>query len=322
MTGTMVDEDTRRDTLAMLQRVHQQQQAEEVDTSVDDEEVGRLEGEEEEELARLVAAVGDDTLSLSSLSAEQQRQFLRAAHDGSLSRHIPIAVPWWVSKRGRQHSEGQGQEHETQEWEPEMERTLVQELEQVQSEETQQTTAFVRSLPPLSSIFSTEPSPVLPYHVLELVYGYCYLYRLYNCEPDTDLPAFLADLITLSSSLTPTATSASHYQSTATTLQQCAAHTRSLPSLFQSPQFSTLVLRDCSHICLNTILLLRLLHEVGVWCDSGGTGGGSGMRRVGKKVWFWCVWLQDRGADVMRRVGEEARVMWKAEQALCDRVMQ
>lgn len=322
MTGTMVDDDTKRDTVAMLRRVHQQQQAAaDVDTDQqadDEEEEGEGAGvEEDEEVERLLAAAVEDKLDLSSLSPEQQRQFLRAVHDGSLSRHLTIAVPWWVPKRGRQLTGlGEGQkEQEAREWEPEMERMLVEQMEQVQSEEGRLTRAFVHSLPPLSSILSTQPSPALPYHVLELVYGCCYLYRLYNCEPDTDLPAFLADLITLSPSLTPATHSASHYQSTATTLQQCLARARSLPSLFQSPRFSALVLRDCSHVCLNTPLQFRLLRSVSEWCDSGG-GGGSGMRRVGRKVWFMCVWLQDRGVDVMRRVGEEAREVWHAEDAL------
>ena len=150
--------------------------------------------------------------------------------------------------------------------------------------------------------------------MLEIVYGYCYLYRLYNCEPDTDMSGFLVDLVILSPSLSPTAASASHYQSTATTLQQCLAHTRSLPSLFQSLYFSALVLRDCSHVCINTTLLFRLLRELSVWCES--VSGGSSMRRVVKKVWFICVWLHDRGDVVMRRVGEEARSVWQAEEAL------
>ena len=39
------------------------------------------------------------------------------------------------------------------------------------------------------------------------------------------------------------------------------------------------------------------------------------MRRLGRKVWFYCVWLQDRGVGRMRSVGEEAAAVWKAEAA-------
>ena len=314
MKGTMVDEDTKRGTIAMLKRVQQQQQAEEADAATEYEATVGSEGESKEEMARLMAAVDDDTITLSSLSPEQQRLFLRALHDGTLSRHIPIAVPWWLPQRGRRQNEA-GQPQETSDWEPELEKILVKETEQTQSDEAQQTRAFIQSLPPLPSILTTEPSPALPYHVMELAYGFCYLFRLYNCEPDTDLSAFLNDLITLVPSLTPTSTCAAHYQSTATTLQSCVARTRSLPSLFQSPRFSTLVIRDCSQLCLNTPLLFRLLRETSVWFSSGGGGSGSGMRRVGRKLWFLCVWLQDSGVDVMRRVGEEARLVWLAEKA-------
>ena len=316
MKGARADDETKRDTLAMLQRVQRQQQADELPTVDSSDEAEQSEGEDEE-LARLLRAVGEDTLDLSSLSVEQQRHFLRVVHDGSLSRHIAIAVPWWLPKRARQSNEtGQGQVQEARGWEPEMERMLVEEIEQAQSDEGQQTKAFIHSLPTLASLFAAEPSPALPYHLLELVYGSCYMYRLYNGEPHTDLPVFLADLATLSPSLTPSAAiSHSHYQSTATTLQCCVARTRSLPSLYQSPQYSAFVLRDCSQLCLNTTLLFRLLRELCLWCESGGSG--AGMKRVGKKVWFLCVWLQDRGVDVMRRVGEEARDEWKTEEALC-----
>ena len=321
MTGTLADDRTKRDTVAMLRRVQQQQDVHQLqaggDQQEEEDEEGQGDSVDDEESARLLAAVGDDTLSLSSLSPEQQRLFLRAIHNGTLSRHIPVAVPWWVPARGREGNNTNGLERETREWEPQLENRLVEEVEREQSEEEQQSSAFVHSLPPLSSILRTEPSPAVPCQLLELVYGYCYVWRLYNCEPDADLPAFLADLVALSPSLAPTASSAPHHQSTTTTLQHCLAHVRSLPSLYQSPHFSALVLRDCSQLCLNSALLFRALREVSGWCGAA-TGADRGkLKRTGKKVWFWCVWLQDRGVDAMRGVGEEAQAVWKDEVALC-----
>ena len=161
MTGATVDEDTKRDTIAMLQRVQQQQEAESLPTGGEDNEAAQSDGEGvDEELACLLSLAGDETLDLSSLSPDQQRQFLRAIHDGTLSRHITIAVPWWVPSGGRQQNEtGQGQEHEARQWQPATERRLVEDVEQEQSEEGQLMRAFVQLLPPLSSVLPTEPSP-------------------------------------------------------------------------------------------------------------------------------------------------------------------
>ena len=224
MRGAMADDDTKRDTVAMLKRVQQQkQQQEELETSEEgntarEDEENEQSTVEDDELARLLAAIGDDRFDLSSLSPEQQRHFLRAVHDGSLSRYIPIAVPWWVPRLARQHDEAAQEqpEREVRHWEPTVEKVLVDEVGQERSEQVRQPGPFVQSLPPLSSILTTEPSPALPYHLLELVYSYCYLYRLYNCDPSADLPAAFADLVNLSPSLTPAPAPPAHYQSTAT----------------------------------------------------------------------------------------------------------
>lgn len=51
-----------------------------------------------------------------------------------------------------------------------------------------------RALPPLAALTRAQPSPLLQYHLLDLLYGYCFVLRLYNGDCSTD-PGEAADVL-------------------------------------------------------------------------------------------------------------------------------
>ena len=65
-----------------------------------------------------------------------------------------------------------------------------------------------KPLPPLAALTRAQPSPVLQYHLLDLLFAYCYVLRLYNGDYTTD-PADAAGLaFSLSAVLEATAAAA------------------------------------------------------------------------------------------------------------------
>ena len=343
MTGTKADDEAQKTMRDILRRAQQQPEDDDAapldsyDSYPDHEEAGERPTTENDdfdvdgdgdELERLREAAAAESLTLSSLSVEQQRRFLRAVKDGRLSRFVDVAVPWWVPSTARRlHSvrsdedaakraeEGDGDEERQlyaremeEEWAPHIERTMMVETADIgEVEGGDDLRAFVRSLPTLSSLVSSAPSPHLPYHVLDALFAYCYLYRVYNCDPQSDFAAFVADLRALSVVLAPPLPASQPsplplLNCSSSTIHHCLAHARRLPVLYQSPAFSLAAVRDALHLAMNAQRAMAALREV--WTLLGRAAGKKDppMRR---KVWFFMVWLHDGGSEPLLAAAEE-----------------
>ena len=317
------------------QQQQQQHGGEEEEGDGDDDDEHAAEGEEEvEQRGVLETTAGDaaEGVSLSSLSVADRLRFLRSVRSGRLSSALSLSVPWWTPPRARRFIRGQsGQEAvEVEEgWEPAEEERRVGAADAADADD--ECALFFRSLPALSSVSGSAPSPSLPFHVLSCLFSFCYSYRLYNCEPEAELSGFLASLLSLSAVFSPAVDEARNayamLTSAASTAQLCLCTARSQPALYQSPDFSLRCLRDTAHLALNDGLSRRALfsirQSIAAWeqeeqqQEEEEAGGSSRRRKKGKaarhglsgvqrKVWYLCVWLaEESSAGRMRQAGQE-----------------
>lgn len=115
---------------------------------------------------------------MEDLSPEERKQFQRAITSGVLSKMIEPWEPWWLKPSARVISLRQDG---TQ---------LVRPVDDQTSSETSLSeipTGPETPLPLLCELTSRDPSPLLPVHLLDVLYSYCFTLRLYNgdwrCDP-------------------------------------------------------------------------------------------------------------------------------------------
>ncbi|KAF5734960.1 HIT-type Zinc finger family protein [Tripterygium wilfordii] len=176
------DDQTKRRMLDILKRFHSEEE-----TGSMDEEEG--EGEEEgdstlsEEIIQKISSGGQ--ISFDDLSVEEKKRFQRAIASGELSKMIEPWDPWWLKPSARTISLSKDG---TQ---------LVQPLAKQESMpspqddlENDQSSEIPRGpetpLPPVSRVCSSEPSPLLAIHLVDIIYSYCFTLRLYNGDWQSD----------------------------------------------------------------------------------------------------------------------------------------
>lgn len=126
-----------------------------------------------------------DQVCFDDLSAEEKKQFQRALASGELSKMIEPWDPWWFKPSARTISlskEG------TQLVQPlDKKEALVSLEEDLESNPSSEIPPGPESpLPPVSKLSSTEPSPMLAVHLVDILYSYCFTLRLYNGDWQSD----------------------------------------------------------------------------------------------------------------------------------------
>jgi hypothetical protein len=126
-----------------------------------------------------------DQVCFDDLSAEEKKRFQRALASGELSKMIEPWDPWWLKPSARTISlskEG------TQLVQPlDKKEALVSLQEDLESNQSSEIPPGPESpLPPVSKLSSTEPSPMLAVHLVDILYSYCFTLRLYNGDWQSD----------------------------------------------------------------------------------------------------------------------------------------
>lgn len=164
--------ETKRKMLDILKRFH----SEEEDMNCDDDDVDDDEDEDgsmlsEETVQKILSG---NEVKFEDLSPEEIKQFRRSVASGDLSKLIEPWEPWW-----RKPSAG------TISLSPEGTQliTLLRQEETTTNPETNLSeipNGPEKPLPPLSQLSRIEPSPLLPVHLVDVLYAYCFTLRLYN----------------------------------------------------------------------------------------------------------------------------------------------
>ncbi|GMP96764.1 hypothetical protein CsSME_00045265 [Camellia sinensis var. sinensis] len=95
-------------------------------------------------------------ISVDDLSAEEKKHFQRAVASGELSKLIEPWEPWWLKPSARTISL------------------------------SREGTRLVQPLAKQETLSSTEPSPLLAVHLVDIIYSYCFTLRLYNGDWQSD----------------------------------------------------------------------------------------------------------------------------------------
>ncbi|WJX10324.1 hypothetical protein P8452_01062 [Trifolium repens] len=169
------NEQTKQKMLDILKRFHSEEEMDNMDEdSFEDSTLS------EETMEKILSG---QEINLDDLSLEEKKQFQRAIASGALSKMITPWDPWWSklsAKEIRLSKEG------TQLVQPlsEQESVIVNETENNESSEIPLGPEV--PLPPLSSLSSKEPSPLLTVHLVDILYSYCFTLRLYNGDWRSD----------------------------------------------------------------------------------------------------------------------------------------
>lgn len=177
LQGTRSSQSERQRMLATLQRLHlegEQEEAEGEDDADDVEDEG-IDWISHETVTKVLA--GDCQLSLEDLTPEEQKALRRAVAAGELSRLVDVWQPWWTLPAARTMSLSCSGG------------ALVKD-NQVDKEEGLETVGIPSppetDIPPLISLSTNKPSPLLIVHLVDILYGYCFTLRLYNGEWTSD----------------------------------------------------------------------------------------------------------------------------------------
>lgn len=180
------DDEVKKKTLDMLKRFHSE---DEVDTM--DEDGMSLDLTLPEETMEKILSGSE--ISYGDLPENEKKQFQRFMVSGELSKLIKLWEPWWLSPSAKTLSLTRDG---TQ---------LIQPLVKTPNPENEQSNSIPlgpeEPLTPVNKLTSTEPSPLLAIHLIDIIYSYCFTLRLYNGDYRSDILGSATVVLSMSSVL-------------------------------------------------------------------------------------------------------------------------
>ncbi|KAI3883314.1 hypothetical protein MKX03_000330 [Papaver bracteatum] len=170
---TQPDDNSKQKMLDILKRFHSEEEPiEDIDHSDNDDNDDHTLSEE-----IMQKILSGNQVSLDDLSPEEAQQFQRAVASGELSKLIKTLGPMVPLNQ-----------------QDDMALPLQDTLEGGQSSEVPP--GPENPLPSINKLSSTNPSPLLSVHLIDIIYSYCFTLRLYNGDWKSD--AFDAAVVVLS----------------------------------------------------------------------------------------------------------------------------
>lgn len=168
------DDGTKRKMMDILKRFHSDEETDSMDE--DDSTLS------EETVQKIFSG---DQVSFDDLTAEEKKRFQRALASGELSKMIKPWDPWWLKPSARTLSLSRDGTQLVQPFDKqEASASLQEDLESDQL--TEHPPGPECPLPAVGKLSSTEPSPMLAVHLVDIVYTYCFTLRLYNGDWQSD----------------------------------------------------------------------------------------------------------------------------------------
>ncbi|KAE8727324.1 hypothetical protein F3Y22_tig00005465pilonHSYRG00052 [Hibiscus syriacus] len=179
------DDQTKRKMLEILKRVHSEEEADPID---EDAHYSTL----SDETIQKILSGGE--VNIDDLSLEEKKRFRRALASGELSKMIEPWDPWWLKPAARTiclSRDGARLVQPTVSPEDDPDRNQPSEIPH--GPET--------PLPSLRKLVSTEPSPLLAVHLVDILYSYCFTLRMYNGDGQSDAIGSAMVVLSISSVL-------------------------------------------------------------------------------------------------------------------------
>jgi hypothetical protein len=290
----VVSPQVRQQTMKMLHDFYQKQQQLEEEqqqylTSTDNEEEENVFDKiSDEELEILVQQLTvNDNLDDIDLPVSIQQDFQKALKDGRMTSWLKMYTPWWI-KEGDQ-------------------------IDQI-----------TEPLPALSTIAS-KVSPLIPYYLIELVYGYAYLLRIFNGDIDKDdielLPDFIYSLLILCPNslyiIDPKKKSDTHppkqYENISHVIATVIEYSRN-PHVFNRMKYSVDIIEDVSVIVGHKRFAMRLCQELYQLISDTVTTNNTNnnlslskqqLKQLERKLYFYLVWCNDQTEQYFTKLGEQ-----------------
>ncbi|KAJ0231264.1 hypothetical protein HA466_0299380 [Hirschfeldia incana] len=294
------DEQTKTKMLEILKRFHEQEEDDDDDVMTD----GEGSTLPEETIKKILAG---DEISFDDLSLEERKGFQRALASGELSKMIEPWDPWWLRSSAQRINLGaQGKQ-------------LVQCVEEEEVDDKGAT--FVSEIPrgpdtplmSLSKLSSTKPSPLLPIHLVDVLYSYCFTLRIYNGEWESDSLGAATMVMSVSSVLGQSAQPGTMKEVLSFCLEQtCSSAYKSIGG---GLKFGLNLVDDVIHLlslgngalvcllCDLQRLILGAIQEV----KSSGRDLKKKLKLADRKVYFMMCWVNEQTPEVWQALESSVR---------------
>ncbi|KAJ5076504.1 zinc finger hit domain containing protein 2 protein fon -related [Anaeramoeba ignava] len=229
------------------------------------------EGEEisEEEMKALKKLVNKEDLSIDDLTKSQKEAFFNALKLGKLN-DIEIYEPWWSDSSVKKND------------------YLI---EEIKGEKKEENPKKYDKIVPLSNLIKKEPSPKLKYNLVDILYCYAYIMRMYNGEiNDSNKDEVFASISSISGVLG----SDQVYSNFDECLDSCLKNTQQSSLIFVSDEYSLMIFKDVVSILkMGKNYVLRAIQEL-KWFIS--LIGSKKSQRTSMKLKFFLSWINEQNS--------------------------
>ncbi|CAH8280720.1 unnamed protein product [Arabidopsis lyrata] len=294
------DDQTKTKMLEILKRFHEEEEEDDggIDSITDDE--GSILPEE-----IIEKIMNGDEVSLDDLSLEERKGFQRALASGELSKMIQPWDPWWLRASARTINLGLGGTQLVQCVEEEEEEAIV-----VSEVPRGPDTPLIS----LSKLSSTNPSPLLPIHLIDIVYSYCFTLRIYNGEWQSDSLGAATMVLTVSSVLGQNAQLETIKEVLAFCLEQtCSSAYKNLGGglkfgfILVDDVICLLSLGSGAMVCLLCDLQRLILDAIKEVKSSSGRDLKKKLKLAERKVFFMMCWVNEQSSEVWQALESSVR---------------
>ncbi|TYG42721.1 hypothetical protein ES288_D12G280000v1 [Gossypium darwinii] len=178
------DDQTKWKMLEILKRFHSEDETEPLDEDVDDSILS-------DDTIQKILSGGE--VNINDLSLEEKKRFQRFLASGELSKMIEPWDPWWLKPAARTICLSKDGAQ------------LIQPManrEDLESDQPSDIPCGPKTpLPSLRMLISTEPSPLLAVHLVDIIYSYCFTLRVYNGDWQSDAVGSAMVVLSISSVL-------------------------------------------------------------------------------------------------------------------------
>eukprot|EP00743_Colponemidia_sp_Colp-15_P005461 GILK01005871.1.p1 GENE.GILK01005871.1~~GILK01005871.1.p1 ORF type:complete len:377 (-),score=46.30 GILK01005871.1:295-1425(-) len=244
----------------------------------DEEEEEEEANENDDRFARLSELAASGDLDLQHLTDSERRSFFEALRRGEVAGSVTVWEPWWINSEPQQ--------------------AIIEAVDEA---------PVFGSLPPVSTLTSN-PSPLLRFNIVDLIYSYCFLQRRFNGDWSTDgldAVTMLLQLSEVCNGRNFTAVGEPIHSIIARAVQTSFLGCVPLPIAIHT-------LSDVQQIFSRKNNVLRGLSELhGLLNECLGKGNKSSqLKRLSKKMYFYLVWANEQPAVLWMSLREQVQLQF------------